>query len=498
VQRLASYNIRGGGNLENEKVFIAASLYDKDGGLLSGHWGQSVQSLVHILGRNNVFVSIYENDPSESSKEAMKVFQQSLDCDSSVVHEQYNGSDLPHAILPDGSTRVRRLPFLAEVRNRALRPLDDEQSAAYHTRWNKLLYLNDVAFDPIDAANLLFNTNVDPSTGQAKYRAACAVDFSNPFKFYDTFATRDAEGYDMGVPFYPWFTNAGNATSRKDVLRQTDAVRVKSCWGGMVAFEAKWFQPRLYEVFGNDLFPKMTNLIKKTPSKEGGSGTRLAKDGYQDPNGDDFARQFNFHSDDTSSAPSSIDNTNPDSLSSANATATIPPLRFRAETDTYWSASECCLIHADLAHLPLSSDNPSPPTTFSNEDTGIYLNPYIRVAYSRRTLFWLSFTKRFERLYPLIHRIINIFGRRPSYNPRQFEQPGEEVVDKVWKWDEKSLSAIEHGTVAELEGGLKGEYEEVKRIAKPGMFCGSRMALYMKEEGDGKGHWGLLRVPRGG
>ena len=107
--------------------------------------------------------------------------------------------------------------------------------------FDKLLFINDVIFDPIEAAQLLFSTNMD-STGRTNYGAACAVDFINPFKFYDRFATRDLDGYNMGIPFFPWFTAAGTATSRSDAIAGSDAVRVRSCWGGMAAFEAKWFQ----------------------------------------------------------------------------------------------------------------------------------------------------------------------------------------------------------------------------------------------------------------
>jgi hypothetical protein len=130
-----------------------------------------------------------------------------------------------------------------------LRPLDTvdhDGKTEYRTetgtrKFDKLLFVNDVVFSPKDAMDLLFATNISPD-GQTQYQAACAMDFINPVKFYDTFATRDSEAYRLGVPFFPWFTRAGQAGSRHDVLRGTDAVRVKSCWGGMVAFEAKWFQ----------------------------------------------------------------------------------------------------------------------------------------------------------------------------------------------------------------------------------------------------------------
>jgi hypothetical protein len=112
----------------------------------------------------------------------------------------------------------------------------------------------------------------------------CAVDFINAFKFYDYFATRDLEGYEMGMQFFPWFADVGDAASRQDVMSQKDAVRVRSCWGGMTAFEASWFQKPL--------------VSKPVSGKT--STTRVA------------------------TIPSS-------------------PLRFRYEEDPFWEASEVCI-----------------------------------------------------------------------------------------------------------------------------------------------------------
>ena len=40
----------GRGNVNNEKIFIAASLYDHNGLLLSGEWGTAIEGLVELLG----------------------------------------------------------------------------------------------------------------------------------------------------------------------------------------------------------------------------------------------------------------------------------------------------------------------------------------------------------------------------------------------------------------------------------------------------------------
>ena len=485
--RVRASEVGGAANLNSEKIFIAASLYDKEGGLLSGDWGRSVWSLVHILGHDHVFVSVYENDPDDKSREALKEFRDSLSCDSAIVSEHLDVNELPHVTMPDGSQRLQRIAFLAEVRNRALRPLDDAQLEAYHTRWDKLLYLNDIAFDPVDAANLLFNTHLNDDTGRTDYRAACAVDFDNSFKFYDTFATRDLEGYEMGVPFYPWFTNAGKGTGRQDVLHQTDAVRVKSCWGGMVAFEAKWFQPHLYEVVDDDLVVPDTPATDVTePGMGSGLHESSSSANFQDPNSNvDLAGN---------SLPRAGTHLSGLTIRSSHLPF-VPPLRFRAETDTYWEASECCLINADLAHRSLSGAVGTASGSV-NGDPGIYMNPYVRVAYSQSVLRWLSFTKRFERLYPFVHNVINFIGDRPGINPRRLEQPGDEVINRVWQWDVESLAALRNGTVGELANGLQGAFHDVSRKAQPGQFCGSRKLLYFKDHRDeGDSPWSHGKVP---
>ena len=224
-------------NPHNETVFVAASLYDDEGGLAGGQWGHMVLELIDLLGKDNVFLSIYENGKEKGAK-ALRDFESQVTCNKSLVFEsRLDLGSIPAVTVPGGSKRVKRIDLLADVRNRALKPLDDNPEV----RYDKLLFLNDVVFDPIDAAQLLFSTNATEK-GVTQYRAACSVDFVNPFKFYDTFATRDLQGYSMGVPFFPWFSTAGKAESRNDVLSGKDAVRVRSCWGGMVAFDAKYFQ----------------------------------------------------------------------------------------------------------------------------------------------------------------------------------------------------------------------------------------------------------------
>jgi hypothetical protein len=357
-------------------VFIAAAIYDPGGSLLNAAWANSVLGLVDLLGPDNVHLSIYENDADSAAKAALNRFKTNVSCkcllqcsrlietaqgtdffkaNNTIISEHLPLEGIHRVTLLIREKRMKRIAFLAEVRNRALRPLEADPPVHF----DKLLFINDAMFDLVDTMHLLFSTNVDAS-GRAQYRAVRAVDFINAFKFYDRFATRDFKGYAMGIPFFLWFTDAGNGLSRQDVLDQKDAVRVRACWGGMTAFEAKWF--------------------------------------------------LETHND-TSSLSGSDSNT--------STAFKVSPLRFRYEEDPFWDASECCLIHADFTYLRHGHNI----TTGS----GIYTNPYIRVAYDSRALSWLSLTRRTERLYSSVQNMLNHMVSMPYYNPRRLEQAGDEV-----------------------------------------------------------------------
>ena len=409
----------GRANPLNEKVFIAVSLYDQGGRLVDGSWGQSVLDLIDLLGHDNVFLSIYENDSGDGGTKALERFKDKVNCQHELVSERHVPLEaFPVITLPDGTERLKRLTYLSELRNRALRPLDKASGVTY----DKVLYLNDVSFYPIDAAQLLFSTNAR-SNGRTDYLTACSVDFVDYFKFYDTYATRDMEGYSMGVPFYPWFSSAGGAQSRSDVISQKDAVRVKSCWGGMVAFDAKFLQSTRRSLANNTREIEYHNISPLTPSNV--------------------------------------------SL----------PIRFRAEPEMYYDACECCLIQADILSTSQRED--------VDQDTGIYFNPYIRVAYSSSQLAWLEFTRRFERLFIIPQSIANIVARMPHYNPYRTVQAGESFEKEVWVSN------------SSLQGN--GSWQLTSRIARNGLYCGVRkLEVIIQTPRTGGKNWESLPVPGGG
>ena len=316
--------------------------------------------------------------------------------------------------LPSGERRVKRITYLAEVRNRVLLPLDRPDDPSHESfgkpyglqytsmSFNRILFINDIYFSPLSAVQLLFSTNLDTSTNRPSYSAACAADFIGYAMFYDTFVVRDLEGFGMGLMFYPWFTPSGRAKSRNDVLAGKDAVRVKSCWGGMITLEATHFQ---------------------RPSK-----------------------------------------------STTNVRTEKSLLRFRSEPEIFWESSECCLIHADMMAR-------SPPLDES-EDTGIYINPFVRVAYTPRTYSWIPLLTRYERVFAFLQYIISLFFYS-EYNPRRQDRAGDEVMRRIW---------------------ADGAYRDVKTVATPGGFCGQRRLFVISDiqngtNRDGKKNWEKIPVP---
>jgi hypothetical protein len=67
-----------GANPHQERVFIAANIVDKD--LIKGAWGKALLKLIEIIGPENTFLSIYENDSGSDTKIALEELGAELKC----------------------------------------------------------------------------------------------------------------------------------------------------------------------------------------------------------------------------------------------------------------------------------------------------------------------------------------------------------------------------------------------------------------------------------
>lgn len=242
------------------RVFIAATHWNSEK-ILEQHWIPAVLSIVLLLGRENVFISIGASPGKDNTFDLLRDFDKRLqkmgvgtrfvygtETHAELVSqtppplEEGSDEDTGWIVSPKGERELRRIPYLAKLRNEVLEPLDDLHVVNSEQTFNKILWLNDVVFTSQDALELL-------TTREGNYSAACALDFSIPYLLYDTFATRDSAGQEIVSLSYPFFGAGESRNALLDSLRprgigeEDTIVPVKSCWNGMIAFDAEPFLP---------------------------------------------------------------------------------------------------------------------------------------------------------------------------------------------------------------------------------------------------------------
>lgn len=213
-----------------KRIYIAAQHYNS-ARLLREHWNEALYQLVQELGVENVFVSIYESGSYDETQQALRELDANLDVLhvkkevvlSELTHrEEIAAQPTEHGWIdtPAGVHALRRIPFLASIRNKVFQPL--EALAAQGEHFDTILFLNDIAFNTEDVLRLL-------DTNGGNYAAACSLDFSNPPYFYDTFALRDSSGYETVMQTWPYFRSFASRYAAERFL----PVPVTSCWNGM-------------------------------------------------------------------------------------------------------------------------------------------------------------------------------------------------------------------------------------------------------------------------
>lgn len=142
------------GVLRDERIFIA-SIHWNNEEILRSHWLSSVVALAEEIGRDNVFVSVYESGSWDDTKGGLTELDRQLDdariprrviLNAETHQEKIDEKPAKEGWVKtsDGRTQLRRIPYLSTLRNIALEPLF-ESSNSSHT-FDKVLFLNDVAF----------------------------------------------------------------------------------------------------------------------------------------------------------------------------------------------------------------------------------------------------------------------------------------------------------------------------------------------------------------
>ncbi|KAI0409632.1 glycosyltransferase family 69 protein [Xylaria palmicola] len=233
------------GTPANTTLFIA-SVHRNTEEILRTAWGEAVLDLVDHFGPENVYFSAVESGSQDESKAALLDLQTLLDLKGvantvslgQTVWEQLEEIEtrpppdvrVPTWIWNKAETQweLRRIPYLARVRNQAMAPLGElaREGRTFH----KVLWLNDVVFDTEDVVTLL-NTRDDD------YAAACSMDYKHTPLYYDTFALRDDMGLKTISQYWPWFQSPTSRTAAE----MNAPIRVRSCWNGIAVFDSAPF-----------------------------------------------------------------------------------------------------------------------------------------------------------------------------------------------------------------------------------------------------------------
>ena len=137
------------------RIYISSTHWNNEKAL-RGFWNQAVVHLVQHVGPANVYISIYESGSWDDSKGALRLLDQELErlnVNRTIILDETTHQDeidKPPAEegwvdTPRGKKELRRIPFLANLRNLTLRPMAKlAQDGVY---FDRILFLNDVAFD---------------------------------------------------------------------------------------------------------------------------------------------------------------------------------------------------------------------------------------------------------------------------------------------------------------------------------------------------------------
>lgn len=137
-----------------ERIYIA-SLHWNNERILRSHWNDAVVALAKALGRENVFVTVFESGSWDDSKGALRELDMALE--EHGIRRNITLSETTHLDemsvvdkgpgwidTPRGRRELRRIPYLSRLRNWTLESL--QELARQGERFDKVLFLNDVVF----------------------------------------------------------------------------------------------------------------------------------------------------------------------------------------------------------------------------------------------------------------------------------------------------------------------------------------------------------------
>ncbi|KAJ2157861.1 hypothetical protein GGF46_004197 [Coemansia sp. RSA 552] len=202
-----------------QRIFIAVNLFNSERVL--PNMATQLLAFSEALGRQRIFLSIYENGSTDRTKSILRGFDETL-----------RSLEIPHCIIADPRPRPRsyhRIDYMAHIRNRALQPLYEQEGV-----YERVVFLNDIFFCLPDLFELLLQSRVH------RAHLTCGEDFElrhGILEFYDTWVSRDL----LGRAFRGRYQNiADDGRALVGQLRNRP-YQVQCCWNGLAVIDARVF-----------------------------------------------------------------------------------------------------------------------------------------------------------------------------------------------------------------------------------------------------------------
>lgn len=217
------------GWLQQQKIFIAVCLHNSEN--IMRHWTWELIRLSIALkgtgSSTNLFVSVYESGSTDNTPYHLD-----------NLREHLKFLNIPNQVVHGGVTRNgrQRIPFLADMRNRAMLPLQNAK-----TIYDQVLWLSDSLFCADGVLQMLAHA-LPVGKGGLGADAVCGMDFAfwqhdapNTCVFYDIWASHDMTGHNFRSQ--PPVVSVGEKR-----LAEGKPFQVFSGWNAMVVFSADIFQ----------------------------------------------------------------------------------------------------------------------------------------------------------------------------------------------------------------------------------------------------------------
>ena len=185
-------------------------------------WIGQLKLLIDYLGKQNIYVSILEN---EDSKDNTRAYLKEL--------EKYlNENKIPNKIILDKIAykgNKERIVYLGQLRDLSMNFLYEIEDLDFSN--TKIIFLNDIIYRYQDIIKLI-------GTYNGTYDAVCAMDFYEGF--YDAWASQLLDGIYFRR-YFPFMSNK----EAQDAIINGELIRTFSCWNGVTVFSAKPFEDRI-------------------------------------------------------------------------------------------------------------------------------------------------------------------------------------------------------------------------------------------------------------